>query len=110
MKNLTQMAASQALPGAIPEKAPPLIHLADETYSGVMSNLSESTKFLSDPQIKAATAKSSFSMEDLATKKATVYVVIPTERMDTQKTWLRLVIAAGMHIFKNPRAKLAYGH
>jgi type IV secretion system protein VirD4 len=109
-KYLTQMAASEAFSNAIREMAAPMIDLADETYSGVMSNLSESTKFLSDPQIKAATAQSSFSMEDLATKKATVYVVIPTERMDTQKTWLRIVIAAGMHIFKNPRAKLQHGH
>ena len=110
MKYLTQMAASEAFSGAIREMAAPMIDLADETYSGVMSNLSESTKFLSDPQIKAATAKLSFSMEDLATGKSTVYVVIPTERMDTQKTWLRIIIAAGMHIFKNPRAKLKSGH
>jgi len=109
-KFLTQMAASEAFSGAIREMAAPFIDLADETYSGVMSNLSESTRFLSDPQIKAATATSSFAMEDLATEKATVYVVIPTERMDAQKTWLRLVIAAAMHIFKHPRAKLEYGH
>ncbi len=109
-KYLIPMAASEAFSGAIREMAAPFIDLADETYSGVMSNLSESTKFLSDPQIKAATAKSSFAMEDLATQKATVYVVIPTERMDTQKTWLRLVIAAAMHIFKHPQTKLPYGH
>jgi type IV secretion system protein VirD4 len=109
-KYLIPMAASEAFSGAIREMAAPFIDLADETYSGVMSNLSEATKFLSDPQIKAATAKSSFAMEDLATRKATVYVVIPTERMDTQKTWLRLVIASAMHIFKHPQAKLPYGH
>ncbi len=109
-KYLTQMAASKAFSGAIREFAAPFIDLADETYSGVMSNLSESTKFLSDPQVKAATARSSFSMNDLASQKATVYVVIPTERMDTQKTWLRLVIAAAMHVFKHPQATPAYGH
>jgi len=109
-KYLIPMAASEAFSGAIREMAAPFIDLADETYSGVMSNLSEATKFLSDPQIKAATAKSSFAMEDLATQKATVYVVIPPERMDTQKTWLRLVIASAMHIFKHPQTKLPYGH
>ena len=109
-KYLIPMAAKDAFAGAIREMAAPFIDLADETYSGVMSNLSESTKFLSDPQIKAATAKSSFTMQDLATQKATVYVVIPTERMDTQKTWLRLVIASAMHIFKHPQTKLRFGH
>ena len=109
-KYLIPMAASEAFSGAIREMAAPFIDLADETYSGVMANLAESTRFLSDPQIKAATAQSSFAMEDLATRKSTVYVVIPTERMDTQKTWLRLIIAAAMHIFKHPRTRLPYGH
>jgi len=102
-KYLALMAASEAFSGAISEMTAPFIDLADETYSGVMSNLAESTKFLSDPQVKAATATSSFSMEDLATRKTTVYVVIPTDRMATQKTWLRLIVASGMHTFKRPR-------
>ncbi|MCA1606468.1 MAG: type IV secretory system conjugative DNA transfer family protein, partial [Acidobacteria bacterium] len=77
-----------------------LIDMADVTYSGVMSNVSEATKFLSDPQIKTATATSSFSMRDLATAFTTVYLVIPPERMDTQRTWLRLVLTAAMQTFK----------
>jgi len=109
-KHLVPMAASKAFDGAIRELAAPFIDLADETYSGVMSNLSESTKFLSDPQVKAATATSSFSMEDLAAKTTTVYVVIPTDRMDTQKTWLRLIIAAAMHTFKRPKQRRVARH
>jgi len=30
--------------------------------------------------------------------------------MDTQRTWLRLVISSAMHIFKNPRAERKPGH
>jgi type IV secretion system protein VirD4 len=104
-KFLVPMAASEGFSGAIREMAAPYIDLAAETYSGIMSNLSESTKFLSDPQVKAATATSSFSMDDLATRKTTVYVVIPTERMGAQRTWLRLVVAAAMHTFKRPRKR-----
>ena len=48
-------------------------------------------------------------MADLASGKATVYVVIPTERMETQQTWLRLVIASAMHTFKRERAKVRSG-
>lgn len=107
---LVEMSVSDAFGGAIREMATPFIDLAQETYSGIMANLSESTKFLSDPQVKAATAQSSFAMDELATGKTTLYVVIPTERMDTQRTWLRLIISAGMHIFKNPSAKLPRGH
>jgi type IV secretory pathway TraG/TraD family ATPase VirD4 len=109
-KYLVPMAASEAFSGAIQEMAAPFIDLAAETYSGIMSNLSESTKFLSDPQVKAATATSTFSMDDLAARKTTVYVVIPTERMDTQRTWLRLVVAAAMHTFKRPRKRTDSHH
>lgn len=100
---LVKMAASSAFEGAIRENAAPFIDLAPETYSGVMSNLAEHTKFLSDPQVKKATATSSFSMRDLMTRKGgtTVYLVIPPDRMDTQRTWLRLLITAGMQTYKH---------
>jgi type IV secretory pathway TraG/TraD family ATPase VirD4 len=107
---LIPMAASEAFSGAIREMAAPFVDLAPETYSGVMSNLSENTRFLSDPQVKASTATSSFSMQDLVTRKSTVYVVIPTERMETQRTWLRLVVACAMHAFKRPAKRRESGH
>jgi type IV secretion system protein VirD4 len=98
---LAKMAASSAFEGAIRENAAPFIDLAAETYSGVMSNLAQHTKFLSDPQVKRATATSSFSMKELMTKLTTVYLVIPPDRMDTQRTWLRLLITAGMQTYKH---------
>lgn len=109
-KFLIPMAASEGFAGAIREMAAPFIDLAPETYSGVMANLAECTRFLSDPQVKAATASSSFSMEDLVARKTTVYIVIPTDRMETQKTWLRLVIAAAMHTFKRSKTPARSRH
>lgn len=97
---LIPMAASTAFEGAIRENAAPFVDMADDTYSGVMSNLAEATKFLSDPLVKKATAVSSFSMADLVREPTSVYLVIPPDRIDTQKTWLRLLIAAAMHTFK----------
>jgi type IV secretion system protein VirD4 len=105
---LVKMLASKAFGGAIREAAGAFVDMAPETYSGVMSNLVRFTGFLSDPQIKAATAKSSFSMWDLTgydvDRSTTVYLVIPPDRIATQKTWLRLMIAAGMHTFKRKPA------
>ena len=107
-KFLVKMLASTAFGGAIKEAAGAFIDMAPETYSGVMSNLVRFTGFLSDPQIKAATAKSSFSMTDLTgyevDRPTTVYLVIPPDRIATQKTWLRLMIAAGMHTYKRKPA------
>lgn len=99
-KFLAPMSASSAFGGAIREMVSPYLDLAQETYSGIMSNLSENTKFLSDPQVKAATATSSFDMADLIREPVTVYLVIPPDRIDTQRTWLRLMTTAAMHTFK----------
>lgn len=99
---LVKMAAKkEAYGGAIRELVSQYIDLADETYSGIMANLAESTKFLSDPRIKAATATSSFSMADLLEKPTTVYIVIPHDRIQTDSTWLRLTIAAAMQAIKS---------
>lgn len=90
--------------GAMGENAAPFVDMAPETYSGVTSNLARYTRFLSDPQIKAATASSSFSMTDLTgagkDRPTTLYLVIPPDRIETQSTWLRLMITAGMQIYK----------
>jgi type IV secretion system protein VirD4 len=102
---LTKMAASSAFGGAIRENAAPFIDLAQETYSGVMSNLAQHTKFLSDPQIKQATATSTFTIRDIMTNLSTVYLVIPPDKMDTQRTWLRLVLTAAMQSYKHCPAK-----
>lgn len=103
---LVRMMASSAFHGAIKEMVSQYIDLADETYSGIMSNLAERTKFLSDPRMKASTASSSFSMEALRDVLMTVYLVIPHERIETHGTWLRLVIAAATHALKK-RGQLA---
>lgn len=100
---LARMMTSTAFSGGISEMVSQYLDLAPETYSGIMSNLSEATKFLSDPQVKASTAVSSFKMEDLIFGHTTVYLVMPPERMDTQKTWLRLVLTSAMQTIKKHR-------
>jgi type IV secretion system protein VirD4 len=110
-KFLIPMCASEAFGGAIRENAATFLDMAPETYSGVISNLGRFTKFLSDPQIKKSTATSSFSMADLTgagrDRPTTLYIVIPTDLVGTQRTWLRLMITAGMRTFlrKPPGAK-----
>lgn len=97
---LVPMSASSAFGGAIREMVSPYLDLAQETYSGIMANLSENTKFLSDPQIKTATAASTFSLPDLLRERRTVYLVIPPDRIDTQRTWLRLMLTAVSHTYR----------
>lgn len=107
---LVKMVASTAYQGAISEMVGQYIDLAPETYSGIMSNLAENTKFLSDPRIKQATAASSLSMKKLREEAITVYLVFPHEYIKTQATWLRLVIAAAMQGMKSHKATTAPRH
>lgn len=102
---LAQMAGSSGFNNAIAEFAGNFIPMADETFSSVMGTVAQYTSFLSDPRIKAATASSSFSMGDLPCKPTTVYLVIPPDKMDTQRTWLRLLISAGMQTYKRSQLK-----
>ena len=99
-KDLAKMMASTGFHGAIKEMVSQYKDLAAETYSGIMSNLAENTKFLSDPQIKASTNTSSFSVQRLRDELITVYLVIPHDRIQTHATWLRLVIASAMQALK----------
>lgn len=101
LKILVRMAASTAYHGAVKEMVSQYIDLAPETYSGIMSNLSENTKFLSDPRVKESTATSSFSVRRLLEEQVTIYLVIPHERIETHATWLRLIISAAMQGIKS---------
>jgi len=104
---LADMATSNAFSGAIRHHAASFLDLAQETYSGVIANLITATKFLSDPQIQKNTAKSSFSMDDLMSRATTLYLIVPPSRAKTQRTWLRLLISAGMQTFKNRESEVS---
>lgn len=97
---LGKMIASTAYGGAIPELTRFLLDLADTTYTGIFANLARVTDFISDPQLKSATGASTFSMADLRDTPMTLYLVIPPDQIDTQKTWLRLLIAAATYSFR----------
>jgi type IV secretion system protein VirD4 len=102
---MTKMVKSDAFSGAIRELVGQYHDLADETYGSIATHVIESTKFISDPQIKASTASSSFSTNDILDEYMTVFLVIPHDRIETHATWLRLVIASTMQAIKK-RARI----
>ena len=98
--------------GAVKRWSKPFIDMPDVTYGGVMANVAEGVAFLADPQIRIATATSSFSMKDLTgagkDRPTTLYLVVPPDKIKIQKTWLRLMITAGMHTYKRKPAGARY--
>ena len=101
---LSKMVSVGEFDGAIRNTADQFIDLADDTYSGILANLNRCMSFLNDQQVKASTASSSFSMSELTgwgvDRPTSLYIVAPTAKLATQKTWLRLLITAAVTAFK----------
>jgi len=101
---VAKMATNGAFGGAIRRLSSPFLDMPDVTYGGIMGHIAQAMAFLTDPQILAATSTSSFSMKDLTgygkDRPTTLYLVVPWDKIDIQKIWLRLMITAGMHTFR----------
>ena len=64
----------------------------EKLRSNVLSSLQSHTHFLDSPRIRESLKKSDFKFEELKTKKMTVYLVLPADRIDAFGRWLRLLI------------------
>jgi type IV secretion system protein VirD4 len=65
---------------------------APELRASVMASLQSHTHFLDSPRIRASLAKSDFGFADLKAAPTTVYLVLPSDRLNTFGRWLRLLI------------------
>jgi len=63
-----------------------------ELRASVMASLQSHTHFLDSPRIRASLEKSDFRFEDLKAAPTTVYLVLPSDRLNTFGRWLRLLI------------------
>jgi type IV secretion system protein VirD4 len=59
---------------------------------GVLAAVQSHTHFLDSPRIRESLAKSDFTFEDLKSKRLTVYLILPADRLSTFNRWLRLLI------------------
>ena len=59
---VARMAGSKAFSGSLRRLSAPFIDMPDVTYGGIMGHVTQAASFLTDPQILAATATSSFTM------------------------------------------------
>jgi type IV secretion system protein VirD4 len=61
-------------------------------FGSVLASAQANTHFLDSPRIRASLAASDFKFEDLKTKKLTVYLILPADRLSTFNRWLRILI------------------
>lgn len=93
---LKAMSKSKAADGLVARAAARLLQKADRERSGVVSTAQSHTHFLDSPRMKRVLGTSSFDFASLKRESTTVYLILPTDRIDGYARWLRLMIACGL--------------
>jgi type IV secretion system protein VirD4 len=70
---------------------------SEREASGVLSSAQRHTHFLDSARINQTMASSEFRFADLKETKATVFLVLPPERLDAYSRWLRLMVSQAIH-------------
>jgi type IV secretion system protein VirD4 len=64
----------------------------ERALSNVLSSAQSHTHFLDSPRLRESLSRSDFRFEDLKSTPGTVYLVLPSDRLNTFNRWLRLLI------------------
>ncbi len=70
----------------------------EKLLSNVMATLQSQTHFLDSPRIRDSLMRSDFSFADLKTKPMSIYLVLPSDQLDSHGRWLRLLIQQGLSV------------
>lgn len=93
---LAVMGDSHAVGGLVARAANRFVGKSDREASGVLSSAQRHTHFLDSPRIVAATARSDFSFASLRHQIASVFLVLPPNRLDAYSRWLRLLVSQAL--------------
>ena len=91
---LRAMAAdTDAACGLVARAAARQLGKADREAAGVLSSAQRHTHLLDSPRLAASMSRSDFRWRNLRGSSATVFLVLPPDRMGAYARWLRLMIA-----------------
>ncbi|NNU36212.1 type IV secretory system conjugative DNA transfer family protein [Rhizobium sophorae] len=93
---LDEMQASDAVNGLIARAANRHLGKSDREASGVLSAAQRHTHFLDSPRMTGVLGRSDFWFGDLKADKATVFLVLPPDRLAAYSRWLRLLVAQSL--------------
>lgn len=93
---LELMQDSDAAGGLIARAANRFLGKADREAASVLSNAQRHTHFLDSPRIARCLARSDFHFSDLRHRIASVFLVLPPNRMDAYSRWLRLLVSQAL--------------
>ena len=95
--SLAIMQESSSAGGLVRRAANRHLGKSEREASGVLSSAQRHTHFLDSVRINGTMARSDLRFADLKETKATVFLVLPPERLDAYSRWLRLMVAQAIH-------------
>jgi type IV secretion system protein VirD4 len=105
-ENLLQvMQVSSDAGGLIARAANRFLGKSHREASGVLSSAQRHTHFLDSPRIAKVTGQSDFNFADLKSQVASVFLILPPDRLDTYARWLRLLLAQSLSEMARSPAK-----
>lgn len=104
---LDRMQASTAASGLVARAANRHRGKADREAAGVLSSAQRHTHFLDSPRMTTVLGRSGFRFADLKTQTATVFLVLPPDRLETYARWLRLMVTQSLLEMARSSAKPA---
>lgn len=93
---LKQMQTATAAGGLIARAANRHLGKSDREAAGVLSAAQRHTHFLDSPRMTAVLARSDFRFADLKARTATIFLVLPPDRLSTYSRWLRLLVTQSL--------------
>jgi type IV secretion system protein VirD4 len=93
---LALMQRSAAAHGLVARAANRHLAKSDREAAGVLSSAQRHTHFLDSPRIQRVLHRSDFRFAELKHELASVFLVLPPDRLDTYSRWLRLLLAQGI--------------
>jgi len=93
---LEKMQASRAAGGLAARAANRHLGKSDREATGVLSSAQRHTHFLDSPRMTAVMARSDFAFADLKTRTASVFLVLPPDRLGSYARWLRLMVSQSL--------------
>jgi len=93
---LDRMQASTAVNGLVARSANRHRGKSDREGAGVLSSAQRHTHFLDSPRMTHVLRRRDFGFADLKTQTATIFLVLPPDRLETYARWLRLMITQSL--------------
>ena len=102
------MRQSTAAHGLLARYGNSIANMAEKTVQGVLSTAKSQTAFLDSPRLEKLLSKSDFDLADLRAGDLSVYLILPPDKLDTYRSFLRLVIGSALQACTRAQALSPY--